>query len=88
MDPTDVASWAFRSGLGNSKGPSKVDYRQWDLLKATLDRANGRVMIAERRVIALKKEEDENCARANTNRANNRASMEVGADAKPGMFNM
>jgi nuclear cap-binding protein subunit 1 len=47
------------SGLGNGEGPLKVDYRQWDLLKAALDKANGRVMIAKRKVIALRKEEDE-----------------------------
>lgn len=88
VDPTDVVSWAFGSGLGNGEGPLKVDYRQWDLLKAALDKANGRVMIAKRRVIALRKEEDENRARANANGANNGTSMEVDADAKPGMFDI
>ncbi|KAF9643748.1 hypothetical protein BDM02DRAFT_3181735 [Thelephora ganbajun] len=82
VDPTDVASWTFGSGLGNGKGPLKVDHRQWDLLKGALDKANGRVMIARRRVIALRKE-DENRARANANGASNGASMEVDADAKP-----
>lgn len=84
VDPTDVVSWAFGSGHGNGEGPLKVDCRQWDLLKAALDKANGRVMIAKKRVIALRKEEDENRARANANGASNGASMEVGADAKPG----
>ena len=86
VDPTDVVSWAFGSGLGNGEGPLKVDYRQWDLLRAALDKANGRVMIARRRVIALRKEEDENRARENANGANNGASMEVDADAKPGVL--
>ncbi|KAF9645332.1 hypothetical protein BDM02DRAFT_3101505, partial [Thelephora ganbajun] len=49
VDPTDVVSWAFGSGLGNGEGPLKVDHRQWDLLKGALDKANGRVMIARRR---------------------------------------
>ena len=84
VDPTDVVSWAFGSGYGNGEGPLKVDHRQWDLLKAALDKANGRVMIARRRVIALRKEEDETRARANANGENNGASMEVDADAKPG----
>jgi nuclear cap-binding protein subunit 1 len=84
VDPTDVVSWAFGSGLGNGEGPLKVDYQQWDLLRAALDKANGRVMIARRRVIALRKEEDENRARANADGANNGASMEVDADTKPG----
>ena len=86
VDPTDVVSWAFGSGLGNGEGPLKVDCQQWDLLKAALDKANGRVMIAKRRVIALRKEEDENRARANANGASNGTSMEVDADAKPGML--
>jgi nuclear cap-binding protein subunit 1 len=86
VDPTDVVSWAFAGGLGNGEGPLKVDYRQWDLLRAALDKANGRVMIAKRKVIALRKEEDENRARANANGAGNGASMEVDADAKPGTW--
>ena len=85
VDPTDVVSWAFASDFGNGEGPLKVDHRQWDLLKAALDKANGRVMIARKRVIALRKEEDENRARANADGANNGASMEVDADAKPGV---
>jgi len=84
VDPTDVVSWVFGSGLGNGEGPLKVDYRQWDLLKAALDKANGRVMIAKRKVIALRKEEDENRARENANGANSGTSMEVDADTKPG----
>ena len=84
VDPTDVVSWAFGSGLGNGEGPLKVDHRQWDLLKAALDKANGRVMIAKKKVIALRKEEDENRARANAEGGAGGASMEVDTDAKPG----
>lgn len=84
VDPTDVVSWAFGSGLGNGEGPLKVDYRQWDLLKAALDKANGRVMIAKKRVIALRKEEDENRARANVDGATGGTSMEVDTDVKTG----
>lgn len=86
VDPTDVVSWAFGSGFGNDEGPLKVDYRQWDMLKAALDKANGRVMIAKRRVIALRKEDDETRARANANEASGGTSMEVDADTKPGTF--
>jgi nuclear cap-binding protein subunit 1 len=94
VDPTDVVAWTFASGLGNGRGSLKVDFTQWDLLKAALDKANGRVMIARKRVIALRKEEDDNRARANAsaNGAENIASasvdvggaMDVDADAKPG----
>jgi len=83
VDPTDVVSWAFGGGLGNGDGPLKVNYRQWDLLKGAVDKANGRVMIARKKVIALRKEEDENRARANADGATNGTSMEVDADAKP-----
>jgi nuclear cap-binding protein subunit 1 len=88
VDPTDVVSWAFGGGLGNGDGPLKVNYRQWDLLKGALDKANGRVMIARKKVIALRKEEDENRARANADGATNGTSMEVDADAKPGTFDL
>lgn len=83
VDPADVVSWTFGSGLGNGEGPLKVDCQQWDLLKAALDKANGRVMIAKKKVVALRKEEDENRARANANGASNGTSMEVDADTKP-----
>jgi nuclear cap-binding protein subunit 1 len=90
VDPTDVVAWTFGSGLGNGSGPLKIDYLQWDLLKAALDKANGRVMIARKRVIAMRKEEDDNRARANATDGTNVssadvvASMEVDVETKPG----
>ena len=82
VDPTDVVAWSFNSGGSRcSSGTPLCNVFQWEIVKAALGKANGRVMIARRRVAALRKEEDENAARA---KASDGASMEVDADAKPG----
>ncbi|KAH9950166.1 MIF4G like-domain-containing protein [Amylocystis lapponica] len=59
VDPTDVVAWTFTHG-----GSGTFDAFQWDLLRGALDKANGRVMIARRKVAALRKEEDDTLARA------------------------
>ncbi|PFH50582.1 hypothetical protein AMATHDRAFT_144777 [Amanita thiersii Skay4041] len=84
VDPTDVVAWVFLqgSGLGDPheiRAPSSLSAFQWDLLKGALDKANGRVLIAKRKVAALRKEDDDTRARAKAT-AN---TMEVDADAKP-----
>lgn len=93
VDPTDVVAWTFATGLGNGAGSLKVDFTQWDLLRAALDKANGRVMIARKRVVALRKEEDDNRARANagatsaetmTTAGDVGGAMDVDAETKPG----
>ena len=51
VDPPDVVDWAFchqRTGVV-----------EWDLLRAAVDKANGRVVVSRRKVAALKKEEEE-----------------------------
>ncbi|KZT12669.1 uncharacterized protein LAESUDRAFT_733291 [Laetiporus sulphureus 93-53] len=79
VDPTDVVSWAFiHSGSGTEGNPS-FDAFQWDVLKGALDKANGRVTIARRKVTALRKEEDDNAARA---KASDSATMEADAEGK------
>jgi nuclear cap-binding protein subunit 1 len=94
VDPTDVVAWTFGSRLGNGRGPLKVDSTQWDLLRAALDKANGRVMIARKKVITLRREEDDTRARANaTDSADVTstdvvASMDVEAEAKQGIYNI
>jgi len=88
VDPTDVVNWTFEngarigSGLGQSQALSKVGVFEWDLIRGALDKANGRVVIARRKVSALKKEEDDTRARAKA-RASDGASMEVDGDANP-----
>ena len=82
VDPTDVVSWAFTSGGKNSTAtyPS-INALLWDVVRGALDKANGRVLIARRKVATLRKEEDEKAALA---LASNGTSMEVDAEAKPG----
>ncbi|KAF8629608.1 hypothetical protein AX15_003350 [Amanita polypyramis BW_CC] len=84
VDPTDVVAWIFsqEAGVGEPRslwGPSSLSSYEWDLLKAALDKANGRVLIAKRKVVALRKEDDDTRGRAKAT-AN---AMEVDADAKP-----
>ncbi|PCH41554.1 hypothetical protein WOLCODRAFT_137465 [Wolfiporia cocos MD-104 SS10] len=80
-DPTDVVAWtfAFGGGADGSAGKSTFHAFQWDVLKGALDKANGRVMIARRKVTALRKEADDNAARA---KASDTATMEVDSEAK------
>ncbi|OCH85443.1 cap binding protein 80-PB [Obba rivulosa] len=82
VDPTDVIGWTFTNGGSSSrpKSPNTFDAFQWILLKGALDKANGRVMIARRKVAALRKEADDNAARA---KASDSATMEVDTEAKP-----
>ncbi|KAI0034391.1 MIF4G like-domain-containing protein [Vararia minispora EC-137] len=71
VDPTDVVRWVFaRAGRG----------LDWELLKGAVDKANGRVVVARKRIAALRKEEDETRARA---MANDGAAMEVDAEVRP-----
>ncbi|KAG6816876.1 hypothetical protein H0H87_002197 [Tephrocybe sp. NHM501043] len=80
VDPNDVVGWTFVNGAGlGLGGPLSLNAFEWDLLRGALDKANGRVVIARRKVTALRKEEDDTRARAKA-RANE--SMEVDADTK------
>ncbi|KAH8074940.1 MIF4G like-domain-containing protein [Cristinia sonorae] len=78
VDPTDVITWSFVHA-----GPKNGEYRtctafQWDLIKGALDKANGRVVIAHRRLATLRKEDDDNAARAKASHG----GMDI-EDAKP-----
>jgi nuclear cap-binding protein subunit 1 len=90
VDPTDVVAWTFvnKAGIGQQPSgmtrPLSLSAFEWDLLKGALDKANGRVMIARRRVTALRKEEDDTLARAKASGGADVSSMEVDADAKHG----
>ncbi|TFK43083.1 MIF4G like-domain-containing protein [Crucibulum laeve] len=84
VDPTDVVGWTFLNGavigqLSELAGPMNLSAFEWDLLKGALDKANGRVMIARRKVTVLRKEDDDNRARV---KASENESMEVDTDAK------
>ncbi|KIM84002.1 hypothetical protein PILCRDRAFT_819029 [Piloderma croceum F 1598] len=87
VDPTDVVAWTFTNAAGDGHlsgtGPLSLSAFEWDLLKGALDKANGRVMIARRKVAALRKEEDDNRAKAKARGGVDVSSMEVDGDAKP-----
>ncbi|TCD60345.1 hypothetical protein EIP91_010329 [Steccherinum ochraceum] len=81
VDPTDVIAWTFAHASPEVIG---VRYHscstfQWDLIKGALDKANGRVAIARRKLAGLRKEEDENAARAIASSA---ATMDI-EETKP-----
>lgn len=89
VDPTDVVGWTFLNGAGVGQlsvltEPTSLSAFEWDLLKGALDKANGRVMIARRKVTALRKEDDDTRARAKASA--DVGSMEVDADTKQGTF--
>ncbi|KAH9991616.1 MIF4G like-domain-containing protein [Russula compacta] len=55
VEPADVVRWVFAH---SSRG------LDWDLLRSAVDKANGRVVVARRRVTTLRKEDDDAHARA------------------------
>ncbi|KAF8075867.1 armadillo-type protein [Lyophyllum atratum] len=83
VDPNDVVGWTFVNGAGLGQpseltGPLSLNAFEWDLMRGALDKANGRVVIARRKVAALRKEEDDTRARAKAQDN----SMEVDAEVK------
>jgi nuclear cap-binding protein subunit 1 len=82
VDPSDVIEWTFDKGTSiRGQGQQYLGAFEWDLLKGALDKANGRVMVARKKVITLRKEDDDTRARA---KARENTSMEVDTEAKPG----
>ena len=88
VDPTDVVAWTFLNGnaIGqlSEASPMNLSAFEWDLLRAALDKANGRVVSARRKVTALRKEDDETRARVMAGAAGD-ANMED-VEAKRGEF--
>ena len=78
VEPADVVTWVFSH---SSRG------LDWDLLRSAIDKANGRVVVARRRVTTLRKEDDDAHARAKA-KANggvaDSAAMEVDAETMHG----
>jgi nuclear cap-binding protein subunit 1 len=78
VEPADVVGWVFAH---SSRG------LDWDLLRSAVDKANGRVVVARRRVTTLRKEDDDAHARAKA-KANggvaDAAAMEVDAETMHG----
>ncbi|KAJ7477220.1 MIF4G like-domain-containing protein [Mycena galericulata] len=87
VDPTDVVGWTFINRaeireLSEATGPLSLSAFEWDLLKGALDKANGRVMIARRKVVALRKEEDDTRARVKASGGADGNVMDVDAEEK------
>lgn len=87
VDPTDVVGWTFMNGVGVGQlaelgGPMNLSAFEWDLLKGALDKANGRVTIARRKVATLRKEDDDAQARVKARDD----TMEVDAEPKGILF--
>ncbi|KIM25191.1 hypothetical protein M408DRAFT_331298 [Serendipita vermifera MAFF 305830] len=70
VDPSDVVSWAFEGGGLGEKGDGLSTF-QWELMRIALDKSNGRVSIAQRRVINQRKIDEEAMARAKAKEAGN-----------------
>lgn len=89
VDPTDVIAWTFGNSMGGSSGENpgtnsmSVGAFEWDLIKGAMDKANGRVMVARRKVAALRKERDDSIARVKASGGADVASMEVDGEVKP-----
>ena len=65
VEPTDIIGWCFdnterKRGKEEIAGtPGVLTCHEWDLVKAALDKAIGRVAIAQNRVQVLRKEEED-----------------------------
>lgn len=68
VDPSDVVSWAFEGGGLGEKGDGLSTF-QWELMRIALDKTNGRVSIAQRRVINQRKLDEEAMAKAKAKEA-------------------
>jgi nuclear cap-binding protein subunit 1 len=63
VDPNDMVGWTFLiwvviGQLAELAGPMNLSAFEWDLLRGAIDKANGRVTIARRKVTGLKKDDD------------------------------
>jgi nuclear cap-binding protein subunit 1 len=89
VDPTEVIAWTFGNSAnysiedGAETNPLSVGAFEWDLIKGAMDKANGRVMVARRKVAALRKEQDDSIARVRASGGADVASMEVDGEVKP-----
>ncbi|KAL0058145.1 Nuclear cap-binding protein subunit 1 [Marasmius tenuissimus] len=80
VDPADVVGWTFghvSDPQSDLRTPNTLTAFEWMLLKGALDKANGRVTSARRKLAALRKEDDERHARATA------GDMDVDGEDKP-----
>lgn len=85
VDPSDIIAWIFRGHRSGGDvvmdgGIANVGASEWELLKAALDKAIGRVAIARQKVLTLRKDEEDAQAKAT-------ADMDLeGGDANHGAY--
>lgn len=76
VDPSDIIAWAFAPHpQGEDTDVVRINTFRWEIIEGALDKANGRVMVARKKVSALRKEEDDSRAREKAS-----GNMEVDAD--------
>ncbi|KAI0260487.1 MIF4G like-domain-containing protein [Gloeopeniophorella convolvens] len=75
VEPADVVAWAFAN---------RASGLEWDVLRGAVDKANGRVVVARRKVVALRKDEDDARAKANAGGNADATAMEVDAETMHG----
>lgn len=89
VDPPDVVAWTFTNGV--ELGEEQVDGRgrpknlsgfEFSVLRVALDKANGRVLLAKKKVVALRKEDDDTRAEMKARDEN----MEVDAETRGAFF--
>lgn len=85
VDPTDIVAWIFSNMAAGAKsgGSSRTKTLEWDLLKGVLDKANGRVTIAKKKVAVLRKEQDDSIALAKASGGADVGNMEADGEMKP-----
>ncbi|KIY47596.1 hypothetical protein FISHEDRAFT_45060 [Fistulina hepatica ATCC 64428] len=88
VDPSDVVSWVFYAShdtetatTATVASPGLTGFA-WEVLRAALDKANGRVALARRRVAQLQKEDDERRARARAKDAGEAMARDEEKEAK------
>lgn len=81
IEPSDVIEYAFATGEDNAG----LSAERWGLVEAALNKANGRVVGAKRKVVTLNKDEEERRARAIANAGG--MGMDADGDAQPGKSN-
>ncbi|KAF9510764.1 hypothetical protein BS47DRAFT_1331566 [Hydnum rufescens UP504] len=70
VDPSDIIAWCFHSSdRREASSEGLIGLQEWDLIKAALDKAIGRVSIAQQRVNSLRKEEEDAKAKVKAGKA-------------------
>ncbi|CAE6420765.1 unnamed protein product [Rhizoctonia solani] len=80
IEPSDVIEYAFESSAREGEAPG-LSTERWVLVEAALNKANGRVVGARRKVVTLTKDEEERRARVIANAGG--IEMDTDVDAQP-----